>query len=106
MGQKRCRRGDACQIIIWISIYKELQYHQSVMAGGIFIPIFDVATEEVRLWHVRVKGKAERKEREDDGISQVDQAEILPAQLQKTLEPRIRTVWRICAAVREVRKGD
>lgn len=76
------------------------------MAGGIFIPICDVAIKEVRSWRVKEKVKVERKEREDDGISQVDQAEILPAQLQKTLEPHIRTVWRICAAVREVRKGD
>nr|DAF81888.1 MAG TPA: hypothetical protein [Caudoviricetes sp.] len=29
MGQKRCRRGDSCQIVIWISIYKNYEYHQS-----------------------------------------------------------------------------
>ena len=43
---------------------------------------------------------------EDDGISQVDQSEIMPAQLPKTMEPCIRPVWRICAAMREVWKGD
>lgn len=36
----------ACQVIIWISINKQIGYHQPVMAGGIFVPIFSVAASQ------------------------------------------------------------
>ena len=36
----------ACQIIIRISINKQIGYHQSEMSGGIFVPIFSVAASQ------------------------------------------------------------
>ena len=39
----------ACQIIIWISINKQILYHQSVMAGGIFIPTLIAANQQLEV---------------------------------------------------------